>query len=97
MKFLAGAVVLFSTFAVAATAAPAVTATLSAPVAKERTVMAGGGVFRCADVTCTLVSDSSVMPLSVCRDLTRTVGAVTTIATPRKTLTGDRLAACVKK
>jgi hypothetical protein len=83
-------------FAAAAQAATPITAVLAAPVASEKTLIAGHGIFRCIGTTCQLASEDSISVDEACRDLKRQVGAISQIGTPTRQLDADHLAKCNK-
>src|SRR5262245_54944156 len=97
MKLFAAATAALSVLALssAALAAPAaITATLASPLAKEKSVVAAGAAWRCAESTCRLASDSTVEVYAACRALAKQVGEVTAIGTAEKPLEAERLAKC---
>lgn len=83
--------------ATAALAAPPLTATLAAPVAKEKVVVAGGAAWRCVENTCRVASDNGVTPSAACRELFRQVGEIAQIGYPDRPLDAERLAKCNRK
>ena len=76
----------------ARSSAPFYTAELAEPAA-ERTVIAGGVAWTCADTTCIAPKGSS-RPLRICRELQRDLGEVKSFTTKGEALEAARLAKC---
>ncbi len=75
-----------------------VTATLAAPLAKSADIIVGYSIWRCAESTCTLVSDAGGLDYtSNCRAVFRKAGSVTAFGSADKPMTAERLAVCNKK
>jgi hypothetical protein len=82
-------------FAGAALADDPITAKLQAPVAAKTKVIAGGAVFLCEGDTCLAAAPSSrTFATSTCKELAKTVGAVTSFGGARKQLEADKLGQC---
>ncbi|WP_226699401.1 CC_3452 family protein [Qipengyuania gaetbuli] len=71
---------------------PFYTAELAQPAA-ERTVIAGGVAWTCADTTCVGTKGTS-RPLRVCRELNRDLGEVVSFTAKGEALEADKLAKC---
>lgn len=80
----------------AAFAAPSpITITLAAPLAKSEKVVAGNGVFACAETACVSVSDVSVIEdRAACTTIAKTFGAVASVTGSKATFDEARLAKC---
>ena len=81
-----------STAAEARSDAPYYTAELAQPAA-ERTTVAGGVAWTCADTSCVARKGTS-RPVRICRDLKRDLGEVKAFTAKGEELDADKLAKC---
>lgn len=86
---------LISLGATAAFADTLLTATLTQPVSKPSKVIASDTLWSCDGATCqTMVSDYRAQSVSLCRDLTKEVGAVSAYGAGGTQFPADQLAKC---
>jgi hypothetical protein len=86
---------LISLGATAAFADSVLTASLAQPVAKPTKVIAGDLLWACDGASCqTQVSDDRASSASLCRDLTKQVGAVNAYKVEGSAFAADQLAKC---
>jgi hypothetical protein len=86
---------LLSLAAVPAFADTVLTASLAQPVSKETKVIASDTLWDCQGATCTTqVSDYRAQSVSLCRDLTKEVGAVSTYSAAGSSFAAEQLAKC---
>jgi hypothetical protein len=84
-----------SFLATGADAAEPVIAKLQTPVVEKTKVIAGGAVFLCEGDACITTGPTSrTIATASCKELVKTVGAVSTFGAERKQLAADRLEAC---
>lgn len=96
MKFsIAAAAAAISLACAGGALAAEVTAKLVTPVSGPTKVIAGGAVFNCLDTTCVANAPTSrTISTNACKELSKEVGAISTLGDIRKQLDSDKLARC---
>lgn len=95
LRMLTAAAVISLSFAGAAFADGKVSASLAAPVAAKTKVVAAGALFVCEGSTCVASTGlSRTVTVSGCKELAKSVGALTALTDGKRTLEAGDLATC---
>ena len=95
LRMLTAVAVVSLSFAGSAFADGKVSASLAAPVAAKTKVVAAGALFVCEGSTCVASTAlSRTVTVSGCKELVKSVGAVTALTDGKRTLEAGDLATC---